>query len=279
MMTHREYHTTIHAKLAGTWNLHNAALEQSQPLDFFTMLSSISGVVGNKGQANYAAGNTFLDAFASYRQRLGLRASTIDLGAIQDVGYMAEQGSALEERFDQSQWTPINEGMLRRIMNYSFFQQESIPLNSSSSAQLITGLAYPLGPDADVAGESRFAYLFNSQESGSAGADSNSGDEAELGIKAFHMMHKSGAETPVLAKAAVSLMQARLVKLLRLETELEVGKPLMAYGLDSLAAVELRGWVRQKFGAELSTLEINNASSLISLCEKMVSKLPAAGEK
>ncbi|PQE04373.1 Acyl transferase acyl hydrolase lysophospholipase protein [Rutstroemia sp. NJR-2017a BVV2] len=281
MMTHSDYHTAIHAKIAGTWNLHNVAqLEQSQPLDFFTMLSSISGVVGNKGQANYAAANTFLDSFATYRQGLGLRANTVDLGAIQDVGYMAEQGSALEERFDQTQWTPINEGMLRRIMSYSFFQQEaSGPINASSSAQLITGLAYPLPADADLAGESRFGYLFNSQESSSAGSDSGSGDQADQGIKAFRMMHTSGAEAAVLAKAAVVLMQAQLTKLLRLETEMEPGKPLMAYGLDSLAAVELRGWVRQKLGAELSTLEINNASSLINLCEKLVSKLPTAGEK
>lgn len=280
-MSHNDYHTAIHAKIAGTWNLHNIAQqEQSQQLDFFTMLSSISGVVGNKGQANYAAANTFLDAFATYRQGLGLRANTVDLGAIQDVGYMAEQGSALEERFDQTQWTPINEGMLRRIMSYSFFQQEaSGPINASSSAQLITGLAYPLLPDADLAGESRFGYLFNSQEGSSAGADAGSGDQADQGIKAFRMMHSSGAEAAVLAKAAVVLMQAQLTKLLRLETEMEPGKPLMAYGLDSLAAVELRGWVRQKLGAELSTLEINNASSLINLCEKLVSKLPAAGEK
>lgn len=65
-MTHDDYHTAIHAKVAGTWNLHRGILQgQSQPLDFFTSLSSISGVVGNKGQANYVAANTFLGAFAA----------------------------------------------------------------------------------------------------------------------------------------------------------------------------------------------------------------------
>jgi hypothetical protein len=90
------------------------------------MLSSISGVIGNKGQANYSAANTFLDAFATYRQQvLGLHANSVDLGMIEDVGYIAEQESSLESRFDKNQWTPINEGALRRILSYSIHQQDT----------------------------------------------------------------------------------------------------------------------------------------------------------
>ncbi|ROW17236.1 hypothetical protein VPNG_01222 [Cytospora leucostoma] len=85
MMTHDNYNTAIGGKVEGPWNLHVAAQEQPAPLDFFTMLSSISGVVGNKGQADYAAANAFLDAFAYHRQAQGLRAHTVDLGLIEDV--------------------------------------------------------------------------------------------------------------------------------------------------------------------------------------------------
>ncbi|KAI2478942.1 polyketide synthase 2 [Pyrenophora tritici-repentis] len=49
LMTHDDYHTAIHAKVRGTWNLHLAAQqEQKQPLDFFSLLSSVSGVTGMK---------------------------------------------------------------------------------------------------------------------------------------------------------------------------------------------------------------------------------------
>ncbi|KAK4223155.1 hypothetical protein QBC38DRAFT_58577 [Podospora fimiseda] len=283
-MTHDDYHTAIHAKVAGTWNLHKAAQsEQKQPLDFFTMLSSISGVVGNKGQANYAAGNTFLDAFASYRRSQGLQANTVDLGAIEDVGYIAEQGNGLEARFDKKQWTAIDEAVLRKIIGYSVFQQDSTaPLNAASGAQLITGLAYPLTDDGnDLAAEPRFRFLFNKHGAGLDTDDSDGAgsDGAEEAIKAFKILHASGAEAAVLGKAAVSLLQGQVTKVLRLETEMEPGKPLMAYGLDSLSAVELRGWVRQKLGAELSTLDITNASSLIALADKLVGKLPAVEAK
>jgi hypothetical protein len=71
-----DYHTAVHAKLQGTRNLHHASLAQREPLDFFTLLSSISGIAVNKDQANYSAANTFLDAFATCRREvLGLPAT------------------------------------------------------------------------------------------------------------------------------------------------------------------------------------------------------------
>lgn len=284
MMTHDDYHTAIHAKVVGTWNLHNAAREeQKKPLDFFTMLSSISGVVGNKGQANYAAANSFLDAFANYRRELGLHANTVDLGVIEDVGYVAEQGDAYEARFNKRQWTPINESMLRRILTYSIFQQnESTLLNAESGGQLITGLAYPLPANgSDLVEEPRFSHLFNSHGiSGGTEGDGSDGsnDQADQALEAFRKMHASGSDAAALTKASVGLLQTQITKALRLETEMEPGKPLMSYGLDSLSAVELRGWIRQKMGAELSTIDITNASSLIALCEKVVTRLPQSGE-
>lgn len=273
-MTLEEYHSAIYGKIDGTWNLHEVSQEQKRPLDFFTMLSSISGIVGKKGQSNYSAANTFLDAFASYRQSLGCRANAVDLGLIDDVGYIAEQGG-MDSHFDKRQWTPIMEGTLRRILNYSILQQTA-PINASSSAQLITGIGFPLPDDSDLIREARFGYLFAKSASTDAGKKGNQGDET---VRAFLMMHKSGADTTALTRMGVELLSAQFTKILRLETEMEPGKPLMAYGLDSLAAVELRNWVRMELGAELNIIDITNASSLLTLSEKLVSKLPQPEHK
>jgi acyl carrier protein len=277
-MTLDDYHTAIHAKLHGTWNLHRVSQEQQQPLDFFTLLSSISGIVGNKGQANYSAGNTFLDAFADYRNSLGLHANSVDLGLIQDVGYVAEQ-EGFEARFDTRSWTPITEGTLRKILSYSVLQQvdATTPINASSRAQLITGIGFPLPDDSDLTHNARFGYLFQSASAGDDkdGGSRNQGDET---IRAFHTLLKSGADKTALVKVGVEVVAAQLTKVLRLESEIEPAKPLITLGMDSLAAVEVRNWIRLELGAELTTLDITNASSLNALCDKMVSKLaqPAA---
>ena len=84
-------------KVQGTWNLHKALLAQKEPLDFFFLFSSICGMQGQWGHANYASGNTFLNAFVQYRHSLGLPASVLDIGAMEDVGYLSQNISVLDK--------------------------------------------------------------------------------------------------------------------------------------------------------------------------------------
>ncbi|CAG8889923.1 unnamed protein product [Penicillium egyptiacum] len=125
------------------------------------MLSSISGVIGQKGQANYAGGNAFQDAFAEYRRALGLAAISIDLGPIEDVGVI-HGNEDLQNRFDGSPLLLIDEGLLRRIFDYSIIQQHPDAdrrLNLSSQGQMITSLLVPQPEDSDLLGDVRFSGL------------------------------------------------------------------------------------------------------------------------
>ena len=267
-MTAEQYHTTLSNKLQGTWNLHNAALAQKQSLEFFTMLSSISGVIGQKGQANYSAANVFMDAFATYRQSLGLPANSTNLGVIEDVGYVAEQGG-MESHFDESA-TGINEAFLRRILSISIFQQIS-PINKESNAQLITGLTFPQPEGSDLIKDARFSGLFINDFSASTGKVAS---DSSRDLQAFFLLHQSGADPATLLASAVEIVNKQFTKTLRLDEPVEPAKSLTAYGLDSLSAVEFKNWVRVEFGTELTTLDITNASSLFSLCQKIISKIP-----
>ncbi|MFC0711826.1 SDR family NAD(P)-dependent oxidoreductase [Azorhizophilus paspali] len=63
-----ELKQVMEAKVAGVRNLDLATAEL--PLDFLIFFSSGTGVVGNAGQADYAAANAFVDRYAAYRSRL-----------------------------------------------------------------------------------------------------------------------------------------------------------------------------------------------------------------
>jgi len=87
---------------------------------------------------------------------------------------------------------------------------------------------------------------------------------------------KTGAEMHVALPLAVDVANKQFMLTLRVDEPLEPAKPLSAYGLDSLAAVEFRNWCRVQLGADLTTLEVTSAPSLLSLAEKIVVKIQAA---
>jgi acyl carrier protein len=79
----------------------------------------------------------------------------------------------------------------------------------------------------------------------------------------------------LLSSAQNQTVGAKFERMLRLSDPVEPAKSLSAYGLDSLSAVELRNWIRTEIGVEVTVLEITTASSLTSLCEKIVGKMLA----
>lgn len=98
-MTFTEWDQCVRPKVQGTWNLHHAT--SSASLDFFLLFSSICGLSGQWGQANYNSANTFLDAFVNYRHGQNLPASVVDIGFMGCVG-MAVANRALVEKLTAS---------------------------------------------------------------------------------------------------------------------------------------------------------------------------------
>jgi acyl transferase domain-containing protein/NADPH:quinone reductase-like Zn-dependent oxidoreductase/aryl carrier-like protein len=268
-MTVEEFHASIACKVQGTWNLHTAVIDLGLDLSFFTMLSSISGLVGQKGQANYAAANTFLDSLASYRNQLSLPACSVNLGVIEDVGYISER-AAVAARLNTAIWKPINESLLHRILRASILQQSSRPLHANSVSHMITGIPFPQPADAPLLSDLRFRAL---RQTSASGAQASGGDASSEVRTLLALAASTTADKHALLAGTVSVINGHFVKSLGLAEPMEPAKPLTVYGLDSLAAMEFRNWLRKELRVSVATLEIVSAKTLNALGENVCEKL------
>ncbi|MBI4788809.1 MAG: SDR family NAD(P)-dependent oxidoreductase [Chloroflexi bacterium] len=126
-------------KLQGSWYLHT--LTENLPLDFFACFSSVASLLGNGGQANYAAANAFVDALAHQRRALGLPGLTINWGAWAEVGLAAE----MARRAEVESLSP-QEGveLLGELMQGAEPQVGVMPITWSQYQRQLAGRTIPL---------------------------------------------------------------------------------------------------------------------------------------
>ncbi|CVK98127.1 related to fusarin C cluster-polyketide synthase/NRPS [Fusarium mangiferae] len=256
-------------KVKGTQNLHELLINQK--LDFFIMFSSLASVVGNRGQANYAASNLFMSAIAEQRRVKGLAASVMHIGMVLGVGYVSSTG-AYEATLRSSNYMAISETDLLNMFSQAILVGQP---TSTHAPELITGLnRFSLEPDAQKyfwRDNMRFCHHMLEEEH----------QERASATKVSISQRLSEAKgTPEILAVVEEEFCTKLERLLQAEAgSVKTSQSLLGLGVDSLVATEIRSWFLKELEVDTPVLEILNTASITELCSTVVSHLPAIFEE
>jgi hypothetical protein len=263
-MTYQQYQAAVDPKVRGSWNL-QAVLDKD--LDFFVMLSSITSIVGNRGQANYAAGNAYQDALARQLASQGVKAVSINLGTIKRVGYVAENYERVQKQGEIfTQWDAMSEEQLHSIIEYHIDPRvataqglRSQTISGLMTASAITKKGVPL--------PAFMSYPLFKQLHAADLSTASTNEETEFPIQ---KLLRSCDSLDAAAKYVEEALQHQLSSMMSVpKEEFDPHKPLQAYGVDSLIAVEIRTWISKSMGADVAVFDILGRSSIVEFCAKV----------
>jgi acyl transferase domain-containing protein/NADP-dependent 3-hydroxy acid dehydrogenase YdfG/acyl carrier protein len=146
-LTHERVDRVLEPKLDAAWHLHE--LTEDLDLSAFVLFSSVMGVLGGPGQANYAAANAFLDALAAHRRAHGLPATSMAWGGWADtdiVERLDEADLARSARLGIGGLTP-EEGLTLFDLAHTIDYALSVPMRLDATmlrAQARAGVLSPL---------------------------------------------------------------------------------------------------------------------------------------
>jgi len=244
-MTRSEYTQVLAPKVIGTYLLHET-LKKYNSLDFFIILSSQAGLIGNTGQANYAAASTFQDAFARWRTGQGHPTYSIDLGVIQGAGYLHENPEALEH-LRRGGLKPISLHLFHALLGYAV----SAPSNQTADdGQLIQG-------GVSESHHPLFSHLkrvnSNPATSASPTDQAQESDETQLSLEDMLREATATAATTTRAGSVAEKIEAAISRYISdvvgiPSEDVDPLRSITAHGGDSLIAVEFRNWLRKPLG-------------------------------
>ncbi|KAL6159156.1 Type I Iterative PKS [Exserohilum turcicum] len=273
-MTYADWVQSTRPKVQGSKNLDDLLPETT---DFFIMLSSFCGVFGNRGQANYVAGCGFQDALAHSRRTRGKHAVSIDLGLMREVGRLAEEGAV----GDIAQWEKvwgIREHEFVALMRLCMTPDQTgaqLPTGlGTKAASIAAGIEPPYYFDTDarfgIVARMGAAELDDGAKAGGGGAEK----------EALSALLSKAKNLPEATSAVLSALVLRVSKMLGVPPEeLDTGRFLHSYGVDSLAAIELVNWALRECQSRIAVFDVMAGVPMAVFSERVAvkSKLLAKG--
>lgn len=294
-MTVDKWRAATDPKIRGSWNVHNSLPQQSH-LDFFVLFGSTSGLCGFPGQANYAAANAFLDAFAQYRRGLGLPCSVVDVGPVEDVGHVSKV-KEIQDTVARSGARFVSERQMLQAVQLAMLRSKVTPSQDQGWAGTGRGLLVHgqlgIGFDVEVPlTDARNSVVWKRDarmvmlRPGVPGSPNSTVEPGPSsgGLTDF-ILHLRSEPTDLDSPSTLTVIAreiaCRLFSLLSRELDpadegVLASVSLESLGIDSLITIEVRSWWKRTFCSQVSSVQLVSASSFLQLAALAITHLREA---
>lgn len=268
-MTTSDMNEVLAPKVDGSLNLHEEFKDPD--LDFFILFSTLSCVIGNAGQSNYDAASLYQVMLAKHRRQQGLPASVMEVGAVADVGYVAERGQALFDKLARTMKLPLSESDVHQIfaeaVAASPIRQDEVV--DSTTAEIVSGMGY-YNYSSDAPSEAHPPWFNNLLASHYVREERGSGvvaaDMATDNLTVAARLDAAPSEDAA-ASILTQALAARVETMLQMSAgSFKVDASLLDVGIDSLLAVELRTWFLKQVHVDVPVLKILSGESGEGIC-------------
>ncbi|XP_066289824.1 uncharacterized protein [Branchiostoma lanceolatum] len=236
-VTDSQLEKSLAAKAWGALHLHD--LTQEDELDIFFLLSSAAATWGNPDQCGYVAANSVLDALAEYRQRQGLPALSVQLGAVRGVGVLEGNTKASKIVHGKGLLSLHIEEILQMLPR--LLKARGIPMVTLANMDWTKILQYSYPTSMKI----RHLASGNSKPK-SVDTDLNEDDLRERVLEQLGQI------------------------LCMPPDQIDPDQPMINYGVDSLMAVDVVNWMNKNFDLSVSQLDILGGMTASTMVGKAV---------
>ncbi|KAM0274364.1 hypothetical protein ACHAQH_007901 [Verticillium albo-atrum] len=272
------WHSVLRPKTLGSSNLDQ--LFDGPDLDFFIMTSSFVAIGGHVGQTNYAAANMYMNGVALQRRRRGLPAMALNIGVIYGLGFLHRDMQQLYENLEREGFPPISE----RDLHHMFL--EAIAASHLGLGETATGgksepaFSHPqvimdftsglrrFQPDQKgLHGwqrDPRFSHYTVPEDGDNYGNDDVHQPDQ---VQDIRQLLKDALLKGTAIDAAEEVMLPAMLRCLERILQspfdsIDAGSSLAELGVDSLASTEIRRWIYDQTGRDISVMKILRAVSV-----------------
>ncbi|PQE13487.1 hypothetical protein CJF32_00005378 [Rutstroemia sp. NJR-2017a WRK4] len=238
-------------------------------LDFFILFSSLSSVVGNSGQSNYAAASTYLTTLAAQRRKRGLAGSAFDIGRVVGIGYVERAGQVVHDQLTKYGYMPISESDFHQMFAETILAGRP---GSDALPEVTTGIR-AVRSDEEVKvpwfDNPRFSHCIVEAKEVEVKKD---GKKTVLPVSVQLEVATSKEEALEILKECFATKLQVILQLSADQVNHDV--PLVELGIDSLVAVEVRSWFLKELKTDMPVLKVLGGGSVTNLCQQTLDKLP-----